>query len=108
MKAYLDAIVDEVNVNLADAFGEYRAQINALVKVVPMDEQETLLLQDSAGNRFAGVDDRYDLVVWHRADTTSFEAQEVTFGEGVDDYNAITEVTLYCYSNSLPGVNAQK
>jgi len=108
MKAYLDAIVDEVNVNLADAFGEYRAQINALVKVVPMDEQETLLLQDSAGNRFAGVDDRYDLVVWHRADTTSFEAQENTFGEGVDDYNAITEVTLYCYSNSLPGVNAQK
>lgn len=108
MKAYLDAIVDEVNLNLADAFGEYRYQISGLVKVVPMDENDTLLLQDSEGNRFAGVDDRYDLVVWHRADNTSFEVQENSFGDNIDDYNAITEITLYCYSNSLPGVNAQK
>lgn len=108
MKAYLDAIVDEVNLNLADVFGEYRYQLNALVKVVPMDQNDTMLLQDSTGNRFAGVDDRYDLVIWHRADNTSFEVQDNSFGDNIDDYNAITEITLYCYSNSLPGVNAQK
>ena len=108
MKAYLDAIVDELNINLAQAFAQYRTQINALVKVVPMDLNDTLILQDSEGNRFAGVDDRYDLVVWHRADNTNFEVQDESFGDGVDDYNAITDITLYCYSNSLPQVNAQK
>ena len=108
MKAYLDAIIEAINAELTDNLGQFRAQVNGLVKIVPLDENETLLLEDSTGNRFAGVDDRFDITMWHRADVTEFTPQENTFGEGIDDYNAITQVTLYCYGNSLPGINAQK
>lgn len=108
MKPYIDAIVEEINVSLTEGFAAQRKLISGIVKQLPYEEGEVSLLIDSAGNRFAGVDDRYDVVLWHRADQTSFEVQEQTFGEGIDDYNAITEITLYAYGNQSTGINERK
>lgn len=104
--AFIDKIVDKINIGMKATLNQFRVQIVGVCELLPFEEGETVpVLMDTLGNRLQSIDDRYDVCVWHIASATSYEPSDNQFGEGVEDYNAITTVTLYGYGNALTGLS---
>ena len=91
---YLNEIVDQINLELKEGVFSYSPFItlfNGVSELIPTTEgtdtaSMPLLLNDDGEGTFSGIDDRYNLVVYHRCLGRTFGNEETNFGDFNDNY----------------------
>ena len=103
---YLKEVVDQINLELKEdvfSYAPFITKFNGISELIPQKEgdKDTSFpaLYDSDGNgEFTGIDDRYNLTVYHRCLGRSYAKEESNFGDNNDNYTETNQMLLVVWA----------
>ena len=106
--AYIDLIVSSINTTLKLTLNQFKEKVHGVADHIPFEDEKAPLMIDAVGNEFTIIDDRYEVVIFHMSEGTSYPPSDNSFGDGDDDYSATTSMQLYAWLSKSTQLNNRR